>query len=114
MASAKTTNHKWGQVILLQKPGATYAKIEHQTGVKLSTAQNLWELGKITHNSPPGRPQKKTASECKSILTGVNTNRYDTVQTIAKQQNTRASTIRRIAADQGIHQLRAPMSCHDA
>ena len=107
MGSANTTAFKSGQFIHLCDNGASYAKIEAQTGVKICTAQRLYEHHFITRSKtythPPGRPKLHSRSARSRIFAEVDTNRHTAFKAVAGHHNCSTTTIRQIAATGGLH-----------
>ena len=116
MSHPYTTDFNRGRVIAYRDSGLTFKKIEEKTGVKTSTSQRLWDEWLTSEKSGPseipGRPTLHTPAQRRGILTDIDTNRLASSQSLGEQEGCSSATIRRIAAEDGLHRQvmrRAPI-----
>jgi hypothetical protein len=106
MFPSNTSDFERGRVIAYRDSGLTYREIEEKTAVKPTTCQRLWdewlELGKSTYTLPSGRPLMDEPKRRRGILATIETNRLTTFESLASQEGCSRSTIRKIAAEDGL------------
>lgn len=106
MFPSNTSDFERGRVIAYRDSGLTYREIEEKTAVKQTTSRRLWdewlELGKSTYTLPSGRPFMHEPKRRRGILATIETNRLTTFESLASQEGCSRSTIRKIAAEDGL------------
>jgi len=106
MFPSNASDFERGRVIAYRDSGLTYRGIEEKTAVKQTTSRRLWaewlELGKSTYTLPSGRPFMHEPERRRGILATIETNRLTTFESLASQEGCSRSTIRKIAAEDGV------------
>jgi len=98
-----TSDFERGRVIAYRDSGLTYREIEEKTAVKQTRLWDEWlELGKSTYSLPSGRPFMHEPKRRRGILATIETNRLTSFESLASQEGCSRSTIRKIAAEDGL------------
>ena len=99
-----------GQVVAYRVCGLLFDEIEHKTGVNRRTANRVYNSYISSHQTcpitPPGRPSIHSLKK-RCRLAEIDINRHTTFQELGDRQGCSATTIRTIAASDGLH--RHPM-----
>jgi len=116
MFPSNTSDFERGRVIAYRDSGLTYREIEEKTAVKRTTSRRLWdewlELGKSTYTLPSGRPFMHEPERRRGILATIETNRLATFESLVSQEGCSQSTIRKIAAEDGLQRHNATRASH--
>lgn len=106
MGRAHTSDFDRGRVVGYKDMGLNYQEIEERTGVRRSSAQRVhedWRLdNKSTYKRPPGRNHIFPQDKQRQILGELSQNRHISFPEVGEKEGCSASTIRRIAAKDGL------------